>query len=126
MANVFHLNINSTNAARAFIATVNRDSFFGINLKCLCCKNNLEFLFLLVDSADGAQGISTDETDYSALFETSRFGSSFESDDEDKIIDRNRSKSSPTHVAQAGSPFHFGLAQVCNYSRASLTQIWIT
>ena len=60
--------------------------------------------------------MTTDETDYSALFETSRFGSSFESDDEDKFLDRNRSKSSPTHLAQAGSPVHFGLAQVCSYN----------
>ena len=58
---------------------------------------------------------STDETDYSALFQTSRYGSSFESDDEDnRFLDKKRSKSSPTHVAQAGSPVHFGLAQVSN------------
>lgn len=64
---------------------------------------------------DGAQGASTDETDYSALFETSRYGSSFESDDEDnRFLDRKKTKISPTHVAQAGSPVHFGLAQVCN------------
>lgn len=64
---------------------------------------------------DGAQGVSTDETDYSALFETSRYGSSLESDDEDnRFLDRKRNKSSPTRVAQAGSPVHFGLAQVCN------------
>lgn len=62
---------------------------------------------------DGAQGASTDETDYSALFEISRYGSSLESDDEDnRFLDKKRSKSSPTHVAQAGSPVHFGLAQV--------------
>ena len=62
---------------------------------------------------DGAQGASTDETDYSALFEISRYGSSLESDDEDnRFLDKRRSKSSPTHVAQAGSPVHFGLAQV--------------
>ena len=67
------------------------------------------------ESVDGSQGVSTDETDYSALFETSRFSSSFDSDDEDKHLDRHRSKSSPTHVAQAGSPVYFGLAQVCNY-----------
>ncbi|KAJ7385422.1 hypothetical protein OS493_016506 [Desmophyllum pertusum] len=61
------------------------------------------------DSVDGGQGMSTDETDYSALFEPSRFGSSFESDDEDnRFLDRKRS---PTHVAQAGNPVHFGLAQ---------------
>ena len=67
------------------------------------------------ESVDGTQGVSTDETDYSALFETSRFSASFDSDEEDKYLDRHRSKSSPTHVAQAGSPVYFGLAQVCNY-----------
>ena len=67
------------------------------------------------ESVDGTQGVPTDETDYSALFETSRFSASFDSDDEDKYLDRHRSKSSPTHVAQAGSPVYFGLAQVCNY-----------
>ena len=65
--------------------------------------------------------MSIDETDYSALFETSRFSSSFESDDEDKFFDRNRSKSSPIHMAQAGSPVHFGLAQVCNILQHTLT-----
>ena len=65
---------------------------------------------------DGTQGTSTDETDYSALFETSRYGTSFESEDEgNAALDRNRAKSTPTHVAQAGSPVYFGLAQVCNY-----------
>ncbi|XP_068740234.1 dmX-like protein 2 [Montipora capricornis] len=59
------------------------------------------------DPAESNQGISTDETDYSSLFEPSRFSTSFESDDEDK----SRTKTSPTHVAQAGSPVHFGLAQ---------------
>ena len=67
------------------------------------------------ESVDGTQGVSTDETDYSALFETSRFSASFDSDEEDKYLDRHRNKSSPTHVAQAGSPVYFGLAQVCNY-----------
>ena len=67
------------------------------------------------ESVDGTQGVSADETDYSALFETSRFSASFDSDEEDKYLDRHRSKSSPTHVAQAGSPVYFGLAQVCNY-----------
>ena len=67
------------------------------------------------ESVDGSQGVSTDETDYSALFETSRFSSSFDSDDEDKYLDRHRGKSSPTHLAQTGSPVYFGLAQVCNY-----------
>lgn len=66
------------------------------------------------DAADGNQGLSTDETDYSTLFETSRFSGSFESDDEDKYLEKSRTKNSPAHVVQAGSPVHFGLAQVGN------------
>jgi len=66
------------------------------------------------EAADGTQGLSTDETDYSTLFETSRFSGSFESDDEDKNLDKIRTKSSPAHMVHAGSPVHFGLAQVRN------------
>ena len=79
------------------------------------------YLDSLADPAESNQGISTDETDYSSLFEPSRFSTSFESDDEDK----SRTKTSPTHVAQAGSPVHFGLAQVCIKDHLSLKKFCV-
>ena len=79
------------------------------------------YLDSLADPAESNQGISTDETDYSSLFEPSRFSTSFESDDEDK----SRTKTSPTHVAQAGSRVHFGLAQVCIKDHLSLKKFCV-